>query len=200
MSDEIPRREGNRLPRVLDALVVLAQAEEFQGELDPRHRTRGRDLQFTAEFVKGERRILFEQIDAIHVMNARLRGVEGGQFFQFIPCRHTILQGDQCLGMAGFPDHRRLRRWKLQGFVVGEASTSGDYESHAFLYDGQNMQDLGTLGGSHSIATAMNDAGQIVGISWIEFDMDTEAFLYDNGQMLGLGHLGGGGRDRPRRA
>ncbi len=48
------------------------------------------------------------------------------------------------------------------GVIVGEADT-GDYETHAFLFDGGDMIDLGTLGGANSSAAAVNDDGQVVG-------------------------------------
>jgi probable HAF family extracellular repeat protein len=60
------------------------------------------------------------------------------------------------------------------------------------------MRDLGTLGGSDSIANAINDAGQVVGESRLTgdpgpepFDFFTHAFLYTGtpgagGQMIDL--------------
>jgi len=34
--------------------------------------------------------------------------------------------------------------------VTGWATTAGDASSHAFLWNGSTMQDLGTLGGTYS--------------------------------------------------
>jgi probable HAF family extracellular repeat protein len=54
------------------------------------------------------------------------------------------------------------------------------------------VQDLGTLEGSSSVAMGINDSGQVVGWSWTANDAEQHAFIYDstNG-MKGLGTLGG---------
>jgi len=52
------------------------------------------------------------------------------------------------------------------------------------------MTDLGTLGGLHSRAFAINDTGGIVGDSQIA-GFATRAFLYKNGTMTNLGTLNG---------
>ncbi|MBC8377670.1 MAG: hypothetical protein H8E62_00700 [Planctomycetes bacterium] len=53
------------------------------------------------------------------------------------------------------------------------------------------ITNLGTLGGSRSEATGINDSGQVIGSSRIAGDAETHAFLYDNGVMTDLGTLGG---------
>jgi probable HAF family extracellular repeat protein len=71
------------------------------------------------------------------------------------------------------------------GQVVGES------RGHAFLYDGV-MRDLGAPLG-YSLARAINDAGQVVGVSGTSvFDVDYNghAFLYSDGKMQDLGTLG----------
>ncbi len=62
---------------------------------------------------------------------------------------------------------------------------------HAFLSGpgGGPLQDLGTLpGGDYSIGYAVNDAGQVVGLSGTPTGA-TLAFLYSGGQMLDLNDL-----------
>jgi probable HAF family extracellular repeat protein len=51
--------------------------------------------------------------------------------------------------------------------------------------------DLGTLGGSFSLAYAINDNGQIDGFSTLPGDAVTHSFLRKNGVMTDLGTLGG---------
>jgi probable HAF family extracellular repeat protein len=61
---------------------------------------------------------------------------------------------------------------------------------HAFLYHGDTMTDLGTLGGTISVAFGINDGGQIVGRSRTAAG-EVHAFLYQHGVMTDLGTLGG---------
>src|SRR5256885_3507279 len=63
------------------------------------------------------------------------------------------------------------------------------------LFNGTTLFDLGSLGGSSSAATAINDAGQAAGWSTVTngagVEVGTEAFLYTNGFLTRLGTLGG---------
>jgi probable HAF family extracellular repeat protein len=80
------------------------------------------------------------------------------------------------------------------GDVVG-ASTTSDGASHAFLYRGGTLVDLGTLpGGTTSRARAINDRGDIVGDSGInaygpQFREPTQGFIWRGGVMRSLGAL-----------
>jgi len=76
--------------------------------------------------------------------------------------------------------------------VVGGSYTNDDGGwSHAFLYSGGQMSDLGTLGGSLSYANDINDADKVVGYSLMSDDAAAHAFLYSGGQMSDLGTLSG---------
>jgi probable HAF family extracellular repeat protein len=82
------------------------------------------------------------------------------------------------------------------GYVAGFGSTyvrDGPYDTHhAFLYKDGILQDLGSLGGYHSAATAINNAGEVVG--WSERSTDDATrhpFLFVHGNMIDLGALFG---------
>jgi probable HAF family extracellular repeat protein len=78
-----------------------------------------------------------------------------------------------------------------RGQVAGKYQVSG--AMHAYLWSDGNFVDLGTLGGSTSYPTAMNDAGQVIGQSSMPGDTEWHAFLYSNGVMTDLGVGGCGG-------
>jgi probable HAF family extracellular repeat protein len=63
-------------------------------------------------------------------------------------------------------------------------------KSVAFAWDGRPKRyfitDLGTLGGTQSVAYAVNDFGQVVGASLIAGDEENHSFLYSNGKMRDL--------------
>ncbi len=77
------------------------------------------------------------------------------------------------------------------GQVVG-FSDLADGTSHAFLYSGGAMQDLGTLGGppsNGSSAWGINNSGQVAGSSSLTAVVYVHAFLYSGGAMHDLGTL-----------
>ncbi len=89
-----------------------------------------------------------------------------------------------------------------RGHVVG---TIGGFDepwgatSHAFLWVNGLMRDLGTLGSEYtsSSASAINDQGQIIGMSMRQprFEngrrvYDVSCFVWQDGMMRDLGHLG----------
>ena len=62
------------------------------------------------------------------------------------------------------------------GQIIGTFTTGG--QSHAFLYTpGPGLRDLGTLGGTTSAPTGLNDKGDVVGSSKLS-DGSTHAFLW----------------------
>src|SRR5262249_1085320 len=63
--------------------------------------------------------------------------------------------------------------------------------THAFAYLNGVMTDLGTLGGNYSSASAVNNAGQIIGASYTTSNAQYHGFVYTGGSMVDLGTLGG---------
>jgi probable HAF family extracellular repeat protein len=52
------------------------------------------------------------------------------------------------------------------------------------------VTDLGTLGGSESFASAVNESGDVVGYSWLPGDLSGHWFLHSNGTMQDLSSFG----------
>jgi uncharacterized membrane protein len=55
------------------------------------------------------------------------------------------------------------------------------------------MIDLGTLGGTSGGPVALNDRGQVLGISNLAGDQSFDFFLWDNGQLTDLTARSSGG-------
>jgi len=72
-------------------------------------------------------------------------------------------------------------------------------QTRAFLRQNGVMKDLGTLGGSDSLASNLNERGQIAGISYTDSNastncfwaLTTHPFFWENGKMTDVGSLGG---------
>jgi probable HAF family extracellular repeat protein len=78
-----------------------------------------------------------------------------------------------------------------RGQVVGEAFV-GSLVTHAFLWQRGVTTDLGTLPGySTSVATHINNRGQVAGSSTLLPVGNTHAFFWADGAMTDLGTLGG---------
>ncbi len=66
----------------------------------------------------------------------------------------------------------------------------GSNGQDACLWDNGTVTDLGNLGGSTTVACAINDKGEVVGYGTTP-NGDTHAFLWQNAAMTDLGSLGG---------
>jgi probable HAF family extracellular repeat protein len=87
--------------------------------------------------------------------------------------------------------------FRAAGAAINEAGDVAGYASpspnvfHATKWTAQVPADLGTLGGTHSFARAINATGHVAGESWMPGDFSTHAFLWREGAMEDLGTLGG---------
>ena len=104
-------------------------------------------------------------------------------------------------GSASFP------YWiNSEGVIAGGSElpaidpNSGTPEFRAVLWQNHKIQDLGTLGGTASLAVDVNNLGQVTGFaqnatpdsySIVGLGTQTHAFLWKNGRMHDLGTLGG---------
>jgi probable HAF family extracellular repeat protein len=97
--------------------------------------------------------------------------------------------GPQRLGVldvgSGYFEVRGINR---RDEVVGVFTYTNN---RPLLWQAGTMQDLGTLGGVHAFATAINDHGDIVGASTLVGDTIWHPFLYRKGVMVDLGASGG---------
>jgi probable HAF family extracellular repeat protein len=64
-------------------------------------------------------------------------------------------------------------------------------QEHAFVWNGQRMRDLGTLGGKFSIGYGINRWGWVAGRSQLADEESQHAFVYKAGALHDLGVLGG---------
>lgn len=75
------------------------------------------------------------------------------------------------------------------GIAVGTSSNSSN-QNRAFMWDGTNLVDLGSLSVSSSCAWGINEKGQIVGYVG-SYVSEYKAFLWEDGEMIALSTLGG---------
>jgi probable HAF family extracellular repeat protein len=85
-----------------------------------------------------------------------------------------------------------------QGQVIGQSNLAGDAgcngsldscSQHAYSWDHGSLRDLGTLGGSFSVAIWVNNQGEAVGGATTTDDESFHATLWRNGQITDLGNL-----------
>ena len=69
--------------------------------------------------------------------------------------------------------------------------TTGLPTIHPFLWMGEKMVDLRSLGGTIATANGINDRGQVAGESTLAADQIVHAFLWNKGKLTDLGNLGG---------
>jgi len=76
------------------------------------------------------------------------------------------------------------------GQVIGYSDVVGGSPWHAVMWEDDAILDLGTLAGtSKSIGRAINENGQLVGVSYVK-SSKYSGFIYEDGVMSGIGSLG----------
>ena len=96
----------------------------------------------------------------------------------------TAAGGMKDLGTLAGTDASQAYGVNNQGQIAGSSGT------HAVIFSGGSIQDLGTLGGPASEARSINNLGQVAGMADTA-DGHTHAFLWTSGTMQDLGTLPG---------
>jgi probable HAF family extracellular repeat protein len=104
--------------------------------------------------------------------------------------------GQFTLYPAGLQPVAINRRVEIAGNTTGTPTPFGiplevASNNRAMLWKDGVVTDLGTLGGTLSAATDMNDKGLVVGWSRLEGSTADRAFIWEDGVMTDLGTLGG---------
>jgi probable HAF family extracellular repeat protein len=89
--------------------------------------------------------------------------------------------------------------WSYVNSVPTSACNEGfAFVTGSFIWDKEKrMRDLGTLGGTCTTASDMNNRGQVVGFSNLPGDLSVHGFLWDNGLFQDLGGSLGGDLQGP---
>jgi probable HAF family extracellular repeat protein len=102
--------------------------------------------------------------------------------------------GMQDLGTLGTGTDAQAIQINERGQVIGESYTSSapgacyGIASGAFIWDrAQGMVDLGSFGGTCTLANDLNNRGEVVGLSFTAGDSNQRAFLWENGSFRDLG-------------
>ena len=74
------------------------------------------------------------------------------------------------------------------GQLIGFAVAPNGMSIHAFLYENDDMTDLGTLGGTYSWAYGINHSSQITGYSFVN-GLIIHGYLWEDGLMNDIGQL-----------
>jgi probable HAF family extracellular repeat protein len=117
--------------------------------------------------------------------------------FRWAPCRCTGRSGGTMinLGTLGDDPDSVATGINASGQVIGisvhDGSTFDGDNGTAVTWKHEHAQALGTLGGTYSLASAINDHGQIVGESALAGDQTGHATLWQHGDVIDLGTLPG---------
>jgi probable HAF family extracellular repeat protein len=107
----------------------------------------------------------------------------------------VVFQNGTVTGLGTLGAQSWARGINSSGQIVGWSELTLNGITHAFIYENGAMRDLGTFGADSSLATAINDVGQITGQRCFGGLAPTScrAFRYDNrtGRLTDIQSLGG---------
>jgi probable HAF family extracellular repeat protein len=99
------------------------------------------------------------------------------------------------LGGVSTFDRTFANKVNILGRIAGAGyhldSTGGITQTHALKWVGGVMTDIGSLGGAHAAALAINDYDQVVGYSTTAGETSVRAFIHQNGAMTPISTLPG---------
>lgn len=95
------------------------------------------------------------------------------------------------LGSLGNPRGSGAVSLNGSGTAVGYSFVAGTNDVHAMLNRYGSVEDLGTLGGTQSLAHAVNHLGWVVGWAYPSGSTQQQATLWRDGETIALGDFGG---------
>ncbi|TVQ32684.1 MAG: hypothetical protein EA376_04785 [Phycisphaeraceae bacterium] len=120
--------------------------------------------------------------------SGQITGFHDSNIEPWIPWRGFTYDGTESVSLPVLGDDGSFSEaWGINdaGKITGYSDTNLFFDTRAFLYDGDTMINLGTLGGNFSSGFAVNNLDWVVGDSSNDAG-DLRAFLWRDGVMMDL--------------